>query len=309
MEKLYIVHSGELYHHGTKGMKWGRRLYQHKDGSLTRLGRLRYGKKGPPDSEKKEQVDKETQKQRVLSSRSASELYKNAHLFNDQELHSAYQRLILEQNIANLGSKEVSKGEQRVNKMVKFMDKTTTVVTSGSKLYNGVARVFNAFGAKGKDNKLPIIDLGDGKKKDKDNNNNDNNKKKSAFESVVDGLNNKAKKQEEQTNKDRNNKKQSDEGSKKSDTDSKKNNTKSDKKTDTTENQSYSGTVEGEGTSKSKFAEKHNKKWYEEKSDYVNVDYWDDVPVSNVQNSESYSRGIDAVAGYLTTRLDDILDD
>lgn len=32
----------ELYHHGVKGMKWGVRLYQKKDGSLTALGRYRY---------------------------------------------------------------------------------------------------------------------------------------------------------------------------------------------------------------------------------------------------------------------------
>lgn len=32
----------ELYHHGTKGMKWGIRRYQNKDGSLTSAGRKRY---------------------------------------------------------------------------------------------------------------------------------------------------------------------------------------------------------------------------------------------------------------------------
>ena len=34
--------SPELYHHGIKGMKWGVRRYQNKDGSLTGVGRKRY---------------------------------------------------------------------------------------------------------------------------------------------------------------------------------------------------------------------------------------------------------------------------
>lgn len=40
----YIVNSGELYHHGVKGQKWGVRRYQNADGSLTNEGRLRYQK-------------------------------------------------------------------------------------------------------------------------------------------------------------------------------------------------------------------------------------------------------------------------
>lgn len=39
---LYYESSNELYHHGIKGMKWGRRRYQNADGSLTPAGRKRY---------------------------------------------------------------------------------------------------------------------------------------------------------------------------------------------------------------------------------------------------------------------------
>lgn len=44
MEYVYTIDSdGELHHWGIKGMKWGRRRYQNKDGSLTPEGRKRYG--------------------------------------------------------------------------------------------------------------------------------------------------------------------------------------------------------------------------------------------------------------------------
>lgn len=38
----YIVDGQEFYHHGIKGMKWGRRRFQNQDGSLTPAGKKRY---------------------------------------------------------------------------------------------------------------------------------------------------------------------------------------------------------------------------------------------------------------------------
>lgn len=42
MENNYVIIDGRLCHAGIKGMKWGVRRYQNKDGSLTAAGKQRY---------------------------------------------------------------------------------------------------------------------------------------------------------------------------------------------------------------------------------------------------------------------------
>ena len=59
MDDTEVMNDEELQHHGIKGMKWGHRRFQNKDGSLTPAGRERYA----DDYEEYETYHKERQKQ------------------------------------------------------------------------------------------------------------------------------------------------------------------------------------------------------------------------------------------------------
>lgn len=72
-EYIEPVTSDELYHYGTKGMHWGERLYQNPDGSLTQLGRLRYGNKS---NYNRVQAAKESIKKKKIQARTDAEVAK-----------------------------------------------------------------------------------------------------------------------------------------------------------------------------------------------------------------------------------------
>ncbi len=83
MSTLY--YESELYHHGIKGMKWGVRRYQNKDGSLTGAGRKRY--KDDPDVQQSKatmKADKKA-KDRALNTYQMNSTTKNRDTYVDSK--------------------------------------------------------------------------------------------------------------------------------------------------------------------------------------------------------------------------------
>ena len=112
--------SNILCHYGIKGMRWGIRRYQNKDGTLTPAGRKRAAKL---------KSDFETLTRRRISSKDGqssgekgktsepSKKRKSVKDMSDEELKKSVERLALEKRYNELNPKQVSLGEKFVKKV------------------------------------------------------------------------------------------------------------------------------------------------------------------------------------------------
>lgn len=260
------MENNTLNHHGTKGMRWGIRRFQRKDGSLTPEGKKRYG---GDDSDQPEESYEE-KKARAIKSGSATEVLKYKDDLTPAERSAIETRLRWESNMKNFSDSELAtKGKSKSEEFIEKMDNATKVATSAAKGYNFVASVYNAFNT---DHMLPKVDINALNSGNRNELKAHKKEKQKAEEA-------KKKREEQEAQRET---KQKERAEKRA---------KAEQEAKTEKAETVTGTVEGEG--KSRGSQTSNKQ------STKSADYYDPIDVEGTWVKESKSSGQSYVSGLL----------
>lgn len=179
--KITYERNVEFLHYGIQGMKWGIRRYQNDDGSLTPLGRTRYGGKAVKEYRKatkaqlsgnQKKADKHMAKfnkiDKSLSNPKADKLAedyekqsfyaqkksKDSRKLSDEELSRRIGRLKTESDYkkymkSTRANEDVERGKEAAKSSVEKIGKTTAVALGTSlAVYFGSRAIAKSFGVK-----------------------------------------------------------------------------------------------------------------------------------------------------------------
>lgn len=126
------MENNELVHYGVKGMKWGVRRFQRKDGSLTPAGKKRYNDSDNGDNQNRSQNGNQSGGQNRSSSSSGNTSgRRSTSEMSDAELQRVVNRLNLEKRYKELTPATTSMGQRFIKKVMN--DVVVPSVTTASR--------------------------------------------------------------------------------------------------------------------------------------------------------------------------------